>query len=112
MSVLGDLDRIREGPQVYLRIISRTISTGGRLKAFKSRFPFRPPDAEFPRIVALEFTNVCNLRCPYCASQTRPVRGQRGFMANSTFARIASQLREFQDNAESGRIIPPMRISV
>lgn len=95
MSVLGDLARIRERPQVYLRIISRTISTGGLLNAFKSRFPFRLSDAEFPRIMALEFTNVCNLRCPYCASQTGPVRGQRGFMADSTFARIASQLREF-----------------
>jgi hypothetical protein len=66
VSVLGDLARIRERPQVYLRIISRTISTGGLLNAFKSRFPFRPPEAEFPRIVALEFTNVCNLRVIYC----------------------------------------------
>ena len=48
MSVLGDLARVRERPQVYLRIISRTISTGGLLNAFKSRLPFRLPDAEYP----------------------------------------------------------------
>ena len=95
MSVLGDLARVRERPQVYLRIIASTIAAGGLLRAIKSRFPFRLPDAEFPRIVALEFTNVCNLRCPYCAAQIGPVRGQRGFMTGATFARIVSQLREF-----------------
>ena len=95
MSVLGDLARVRERPQVYLRIIASTILTGGLVETLKTRFPLRLPDAEFPRIVALEFTNVCNLRCPYCASQTGPVRGQRGFMTDATFARIASQLREF-----------------
>ncbi len=95
MSVLGALARVRERPQVYLRIIANTISTGSLLETLKSRFPFRMPDPRFPRIVALEFTNVCNLRCPYCASQTGPVRGQRGFMTDATFARVASQLREF-----------------
>jgi MoaA/NifB/PqqE/SkfB family radical SAM enzyme len=95
MSVLGDLARVRERPQVYLRIIARTISTGSLVETLKSRFPFRLPDAEFPRIVALEFTNFCNLRCPYCAAQSAPVRGQRGFMTDATFSRIASQLREF-----------------
>jgi MoaA/NifB/PqqE/SkfB family radical SAM enzyme len=94
MSVLGDLARVRERPQVYLRIIARTISKGSLLETLKSRFPFRLPDAEFPRIVALEFTNFCNLRCPYCASQTGPVRGQRGFMTDATFSRIRSQFRE------------------
>jgi sulfatase maturation enzyme AslB (radical SAM superfamily) len=95
VSVLGDLARVRERPEVYLRIIARTISMGGLLETLKSRFPFRLSDAEFPRIVALEFTNFCNLRCPYCASQTGPVRGRRGFMTDATFSRIASQLREF-----------------
>ncbi len=95
MSVLGDLARVRERPQVYLRIIASTISTGSLVETLKSRFPFRLPDPEFPRIVALEFTNFCNLRCPYCAAQTGPVRGQRGFMTDATFSRIVSQLREF-----------------
>jgi len=95
MSFLGDLARVRERPQVYLRIVARTISTDGLLETIKSRFPFRLPDPEFPRIVALEFTNFCNLRCPYCAAQTGPVRGQRGFMTDATFSRISSQLREF-----------------
>ncbi len=95
MSVLGDLARFRERPEVYRRIIASTISTGSLLETLKSRFPFRMPNPQFPRIVALEFTNFCNLRCPYCASQTVPVRGQRGFMADATFSRIAAQLREF-----------------
>jgi MoaA/NifB/PqqE/SkfB family radical SAM enzyme len=95
MSVLGDLARLRERPRVYLRIIASTISTGSLLGTLKSRFPFRLPDPDFPRVVALEFTNFCNLRCPYCAAQTGPVRGQRGFMTDATFSRIVSQLREF-----------------
>jgi MoaA/NifB/PqqE/SkfB family radical SAM enzyme len=78
------------------RIIANTISTGSLLATLKSRFPFRLPDPQFPRIVALEFTNFCNLRCPYCASQTTLVRGQRGFMTDATFLRIVSQLREFR----------------
>jgi MoaA/NifB/PqqE/SkfB family radical SAM enzyme len=95
MSILGDLARVRERPQVYLRILASTISTGSLVETLKSRFPFRLPDPKYPRIVALEFTNFCNLRCPYCAAQTGPVRGQRGFMTDATFSRIASQLREF-----------------
>src|SRR5947209_17502950 len=79
MSILGDISRTRERGQVYFRLCRTTLShPGDFIDTVKSRWPFRFPDPKYPRIVGLEFTNACNLRCPYCASQTPEVRGPVG----------------------------------
>jgi MoaA/NifB/PqqE/SkfB family radical SAM enzyme len=95
MSILNDIARLRERPQVYLRFLQRTISRGGFTDALRSRFPFRFSDPKFPRIVGLEFTNFCNLKCSYCAAQTPEVKGRVGFMNPDTFARVVTELRSF-----------------
>jgi MoaA/NifB/PqqE/SkfB family radical SAM enzyme len=55
-----------------------------------THFPFIFPDLKKPPIVALELTNVCNLKCPYCTSPLglRP----RGYMSEETFSRLENDL--------------------
>jgi MoaA/NifB/PqqE/SkfB family radical SAM enzyme len=96
MSLLGDLWRVCERPQLYARILTKAITSGGALDLLKSRFPFYFSDPTVPRSVGLELTNACNLRCPYCSAQTNAVKGKTGFMSDRTFSRLLSHLRQFR----------------
>ena len=95
MSFLGDVYRLRERPRVYLRSLQRTMMRGGLADALRSRFPFQLSEPKYPRIVGLEFTNFCNLKCSYCAAQTPQVRGRVGFMSPEIFSRVLTELRSF-----------------
>lgn len=62
----------------------------------RAQFPFALSDSNYPPIVSLEFTNYCNLQCPYC---TNPL-GQRekGFMSEAVFHRIIRDLSNIPVN--------------
>jgi len=59
----------------------------------RSHFPWLLPDGPRPASITVEFTNYCNLQCPYCTSPLglRP----RGFMSESTFERLCFQIEDF-----------------
>lgn len=66
------------------------ISLGTMLR---SHFTWLLPESPRPTALTIEFTNYCNLQCPYCTSPLglRP----RGFMSQSTFGRLVEQLQHF-----------------
>jgi MoaA/NifB/PqqE/SkfB family radical SAM enzyme len=75
----------------YYHILKSFIRKRVRTKdIIGTQFPFLMPDLRKPPIVALELTNVCNLKCPYCTSPLglRP----RGYMSEETFARFERDL--------------------
>lgn len=59
----------------------------------RSHFTWLLPESPRPTSVTIEFTNYCNLQCPYCTSPLGLRR--RGFMSESTFARLLEQIQIF-----------------
>jgi MoaA/NifB/PqqE/SkfB family radical SAM enzyme len=77
--------------RAYTHIMRGFIRKGvGPKDIIATQFPHVIPDQKKPPIVALEFTNVCNLKCGYCTSPLglRP----RGYMSEETFSRIERDL--------------------
>jgi MoaA/NifB/PqqE/SkfB family radical SAM enzyme len=62
----------------------------------RTRFPFKFPDAPEPPIVAIELTNYCDLKCPYCTSPLK--LRERGFMSDEVFDKIVSDLMKMKPN--------------
>jgi MoaA/NifB/PqqE/SkfB family radical SAM enzyme len=60
----------------------------------RSHFPFVLPEGNRPAHVTIEFTNYCNLECPYCTSPLG-IR-KRGMMDQLTFDIVLDQIREFR----------------
>jgi MoaA/NifB/PqqE/SkfB family radical SAM enzyme len=60
----------------------------------RSHFTWLLPESPRPASVTIEFTNYCNLQCPYCTSPLG--LRERGFMAESTFERFVEQVRDFR----------------
>ncbi len=46
-----------------------------------------------PTTVGIEFTNACQLRCPYCDAQHPRIRRASGLMSEATFENVRDQLR-------------------
>lgn len=63
---------------------------------FRTQFPYALKDAEHPLIIAIEFTNYCNLKCPYCTSPL--AQRDRGYMSEEVFAGIIKSLKEMRTN--------------
>lgn len=87
------LARIADRIPYYTRV---ALSAAGRIPAstmLRSHFPFAIPDGDAPAHLTVEFTNFCNLSCPYCTSPLG-IR-QRGMMDRTTFEILLSQIREF-----------------
>src|SRR2546423_6980087 len=59
----------------------------------RSHFTFLMPENSQPAHLTLEFTNYCNLKCPYCTNPL-DIRMQ-GFMTQETFDLLVQQIREF-----------------
>jgi MoaA/NifB/PqqE/SkfB family radical SAM enzyme len=91
----GSTDRIARvwrGRGHYGRRFLEELRDGVRLAdLLRTQVPYLLPDARHPPAVALEFTNRCNLSCPYCTSplNLRP----RGLMSRTTFDLLISQIR-------------------
>src|SRR5262245_18741686 len=53
----------------YAKQVWNGIRAGERASdLLRKQFPFLLPDPVVPPSVSVEFTNICNLRCPYCTS--------------------------------------------
>jgi len=59
----------------------------------RSHFPFALPDGDRPSYLTIEFTNFCNLKCPYCTSPLG-IR-VRGMMDEHTFDLLNRQITDF-----------------
>lgn len=62
----------------------------------RSQFPFVFSDSEHPPIISLEFTNYCNLKCPYCTSPLG-IR-DRGYMSDELITKIVFELKKIKPN--------------
>ncbi len=71
-------------------------ATGGRSADFvRSRAPMLCEGAP-PATIGIEFTNACQLRCPYCDPQNATIRRPAGLMSAETFANVLKQLAELR----------------
>jgi MoaA/NifB/PqqE/SkfB family radical SAM enzyme len=66
------------------------------LDLLRAQFPFHFSDSETPPIVAIEFTNYCNLKCPYCTSPLG--LRERGYMSDNLFAKVINDLKKIKTN--------------
>lgn len=81
----------------YRKLFTTSLKKGVPLSdLIRAQFPFVLADSEYPPIVAIELTNYCNLKCPYCTSPL----GQRarGYMSDEVFNRIIEDLKEIKPN--------------
>lgn len=81
------LYRVRSYREIFRRARKKSIATTDLLR---SLFPFAFRDAEEPPIVAVELTNYCNLKCPYCTNYLG--ERKRGFMNEAVFERMLNDL--------------------
>ena len=87
------LYRVKSYHQIFQNAVSKGISVSDLLR---SQFPFTFDDAPEPPIVALEFTNYCNLKCPYCTSPLG--ERKRGYMDPKVFYRVLEDLQKMKPN--------------
>jgi MoaA/NifB/PqqE/SkfB family radical SAM enzyme len=77
----------------YAKQVWTGLRSGERVSdLLRRQFPFVLPDAAVPPRLSVEFTNICNLRCPYCTSPLK-LRPQ-GMMSNETFSSLVKQIKE------------------
>ena len=84
--------RIAHHLQLYMRLLRVGLGRVPLAQLIRTQFPFLLPDAKVPPLVALELTNICNLRCVYCPSPLK-LRPQ-GSMDEPTFARLIEQIHQ------------------
>ena len=85
--------RIADRIPYYARVICGAVGRIPVSTMLRSHFPFALPDGDGPAHLTIEFTNYCNLACPYCTSPLGIRR--RGMMDQLTFAILLNQIREF-----------------
>jgi MoaA/NifB/PqqE/SkfB family radical SAM enzyme len=90
------LARISYRTNTYIKMVSRMVGYIPVTDMLRSHFPFVLPDAAGPAFLTVEFTNYCNLRCPYCPSPLG--LRKRGFMDRSTFSNLLLQVKELGVN--------------
>lgn len=79
----------------YFQIFSDATKKGIKeTDLLKSQFPFWFKDSDQPPIVAIELTNYCNLKCPYCTSPLG--QRERGYMNEVTFSKIVGELKKLR----------------
>ncbi len=79
----------------YNRPANLIIAGYGYLKSSVSGRPFV---YGMPPAVGIELTNLCNLRCPECASGSGEMKRERGFMDPGLYRKIISELSPYLYN--------------
>ncbi len=79
--------------RLYQKRLSRYYKGGSVRALVRARFPYVFSDPMAPRTVAIELTNVCNLKCVYCDAQNPALMRKPGFMAEGTFKTAIDQIR-------------------
>lgn len=76
----------------YLNMIRKYVFKIGIPDTLRTQFPFMLKDSVTAPTLSLEFTNNCNLKCPYCTSpkKLRDV----GYMSDKTFNNLLKSLHE------------------
>ena len=84
------LARLLDRRSAYLPLAWHTVRRIGPAAVLRTQFPMLLPDAGAPPTVSVEFTNYCNLRCPYCTSPLK--LREQGLMSEETLACLVEQL--------------------
>lgn len=87
------LYRFRSYSEIFNNALKKGVPVTDLLRA---QFPFAFTDAIAPPIVAIELTNYCNLKCPYCTSPLG--LRKRGFMGEQVFNRLFNDLLKMKSN--------------
>lgn len=86
--------RIRSARSFYALEGLHMLSRGVPVKhVVAAEFPFLMETQQVPPLLAVEFTNYCNLRCVYCTSSLK--KRPQGFMTAETFERVLSDIGRF-----------------
>lgn len=81
----------------YKKVFIHALRNGVTAKELLiSKFPTIFHDTEIPSVLSLEFTNYCNLKCPYCTSPL-DLR-EKGFMTLEVLNKIVSELKNRKIN--------------
>jgi pyruvate-formate lyase-activating enzyme len=86
------VSRILSRRNYYLRLVLSALFRVPLVDLFRSHFAALLPDMERPVYVTVEFTNLCNLKCPYCTSPLR-LRPQ-GMMNQDVFTTLVRQIED------------------
>ncbi len=87
------LYRFRSYQKIFMKAVQAGVAVSDLLRA---QFPFAMRDASFPPIIALELTNYCNLKCPYCTSPL--AQRERGYMSDEVFEKVMADLTRGKKN--------------
>jgi MoaA/NifB/PqqE/SkfB family radical SAM enzyme len=87
------MSRIARRRNYYLRLVLSSRSHVRWVDLLRSHFALMLPDMQRPAYLTVEFTNVCNLKCPYCTSPLR-LRPQ-GMMSEDVFSALVRQVKDF-----------------
>ncbi len=91
---MTSLSKILRQTQLYRSLLVRYVRYGNVRELVSSRFPFVRTEPPAPRVVAIEFTNACDLKCVYCDAQHPAQMRRRGFMTERTLRNALSQVSE------------------
>lgn len=86
------LSRISRRHHFYLRFLLSALFRVRFTDMLRQHFPFLLPDMPRPAYVTVEFTNYCDLKCPYCSSPLR--LRQQGMMSEAVFSRLVQQIKD------------------
>jgi MoaA/NifB/PqqE/SkfB family radical SAM enzyme len=90
------MSRIASRQHYYLRFFLSALFRIPFIDMLRQHFAFLLPDMRRPAFVTVEFTNYCDLKCPYCSSPLR-LRPQ-GMMSETVFTRLVQQVRDLGVN--------------
>lgn len=85
------LSRISRRRYYYFRLVLSALFRVRCVDMLRSHFALFLPDMQRPAYITIEFTNVCNLKCPYCSSPLR--LRQQGMMNEDVFTALLQQIR-------------------
>jgi MoaA/NifB/PqqE/SkfB family radical SAM enzyme len=90
----NQFSRISYRRNFYFRFVLSALLRIRMADMLRCHFPFLLPDLPRPAFVTVEFTNYCNLQCPYCTSPLalRP----QGMMSEEVFAALVRQVEELK----------------
>lgn len=85
--------RYQSHKQKFMRSIRKGVPL---IDLARALIPYQIKDALYPPILALELTNYCNLKCPYCTSPLG--LRERGYMSDALFKKIILDLQTVKCN--------------
>lgn len=78
--------------KLYSKMSLKLLRRYGIKNILINQFPYSFRDALTVPSLTVEFTNLCNLKCPYCSSPYRIRKG--GIMTMGTFEKLVSEIRK------------------